>query len=160
MGYMNSAMTLEINSSSQSETLKIAGILGHSLHGGEVIELIGDVGAGKTEFVRGLAKGIGTTDEVSSPSFTIKNIYRGKNGLELHHFDFYRLTDPGLMKNDILEVLVNPKAIVVVEWGEIIENILPSDRMKVTIKPISENGREFRFESVGDQHQTLLRVFK
>lgn len=160
MGYMNSVMTLEINSSSPSETLKIAGILGRKLTGGEVIELIGDVGAGKTEFVRGLAKGIGTTDEVSSPSFTIKNIYRGKNGLELHHFDFYRLTDPGLMKNDILEILINSKATVVVEWGEIIENVLPTYRLKITIKPINVNGREFRFESAGDQHQKLLKALK
>ena len=157
MAYMNSAMILEINSSSPSDTLEIAGTLGRSLGGGELVDLVGDLGAGKTEFVRGLAKGIGSTDEVSSPSFTIKNIYHGRNNLELHHFDFYRLTDPGLMKNDILEVLANPKAIVVIEWGDIVKDFLPNERLEITIQPTDEASRILAFKATGGKYRELMK---
>lgn len=156
MGYMSFATTFEISSSSPVDTSRIAGILGRNLHGGEVIDLVGDVGSGKTEFVRGLVKGAGSKDEVSSPTFTIKNIYHGNNDLELHHFDFYRLTDPGLMKNDIAEAMQNPKAVVVVEWSEIVKNFLPSERLEIIFKTTGENSRELSFKAKGEKYGSLL----
>ncbi len=106
-----------------------------------VLELIGDVGAGKTTFVRGLAQGIGVKEAVTSPSFTISKVYQGQNAT-LVHYDFYRLTDPGIMEEDLAESINDPQAITIVEWGESIQNVLPQDRKIIEIKYIDENTRE------------------
>ena len=106
-----------------------------------VLELIGDVGAGKTTFVRGLARGIGVKEAVTSPSFTISKVYQGQNAT-LVHYDFYRLTDPGIMEEDLAESINDPQAITIVEWGESIQNVLPQDRKIIEIKYIDENTRE------------------
>ena len=106
-----------------------------------VIELIGDVGAGKTTFVRGLAEGLGVTEPVTSPSFTISKAYALPNGKQLIHYDFYRLPDPGLMAEDLTENLANSNNIVIIEWGESISNLLPNQHTKVTIN-YTDDGRE------------------
>jgi tRNA threonylcarbamoyladenosine biosynthesis protein TsaE len=118
--------------------------IGSKLRGGEVIELVGDLGAGKTAFVRGLAEGMGSRDAVSSPSFTLSNRYQGGN-LTLHHFDFYRLDEPGIMERDLAEVMDDPHAVAVIEWGGIAEALLPPDRLTVRIKPTGENSRQLEF---------------
>lgn len=100
----------------------------------KAIELVGDVGAGKTTFVRGLAKGLGIKESVTSPSFTISKIYAMNNGGNLVHYDFYRLSDPGLMSNDLRENLSNPKNIVVIEWGESVKNLLPDNHTIIEIE--------------------------
>ena len=96
-----------------------------------VIELIGDVGSGKTTFVRGLAQGLGIKEPVTSPSFTISKSYALKNGGFLVHYDFYRLNDPGIMVEDFQENLKDPKNIVVIEWGESIKNLLPKNHTTI-----------------------------
>jgi tRNA threonylcarbamoyladenosine biosynthesis protein TsaE len=107
-----------------------------------VIELIGDVGAGKTTFTRGLAEGLGIKNPVTSPSFTISKSYALENGGRLIHYDFYRLPDPGLMIDDLEENLQNPKNIIVVEWGGSVQEILPNDHIKIEIKYNEDNSRE------------------
>jgi tRNA threonylcarbamoyladenosine biosynthesis protein TsaE len=114
--------------------------IGRELKGGEVIELIGDLGAGKTAFVRGLVKGMGGVDNVRSPSFTLSNQYN-TGDLTLHHFDFYRLHEPGIMRNEIEEVLQDPKAVVAVEWAEAVKDALPAERLKIVISATAESGR-------------------
>lgn len=106
-----------------------------------VIELIGDVGTGKTTFTCGLAEGLGVKESVTSPSFTISKSYPLPESGNLIHYDFYRLSDPGLMLDDLAENLKNPQNIIVVEWGESIANILPPDRIKINIK-YHDQGRE------------------
>ncbi|MBQ9017546.1 tRNA (adenosine(37)-N6)-threonylcarbamoyltransferase complex ATPase subunit type 1 TsaE [Candidatus Saccharibacteria bacterium] len=106
-----------------------------------VIELIGDVGAGKTTFTRGLAAGLGVTHEVTSPSFTISKSYATSDGHTLTHYDFYRLADPGLMLSDLAEHIKNHDY-VVVEWGKSVENILPDDRTTITIRQNDDGTRE------------------
>jgi tRNA threonylcarbamoyladenosine biosynthesis protein TsaE len=107
-----------------------------------VIELIGDVGAGKTTFTRGLAEGLGIKNPVTSPSFTISKSYALENGGRLIHYDFYRLPDPGLMIDDLEENLQDPKNIIVVEWGGSVQEILPNDHIKIEIKYNKDNSRE------------------
>ena len=107
----------------------------------KVIELVGDVGTGKTTFTRGLAAGLGVNEPVTSPSFTISKAYAFKNG-ELIHYDFYRLKDPGLMAEDLDESINNKHAVVVVEWAESVENFLPEDRTKIEIKLCDDGSRE------------------
>ena len=99
-----------------------------------VIELIGDVGAGKTTFVRGLAKGLGVKDPITSPSFTISKQYALPNNKRLVHYDFYRLPDPGLMSEDLQESINNPNIITVIEWSNSVANILPMHHIQVEIE--------------------------
>ncbi|MDO4747236.1 MAG: tRNA (adenosine(37)-N6)-threonylcarbamoyltransferase complex ATPase subunit type 1 TsaE [Candidatus Saccharibacteria bacterium] len=106
-----------------------------------VIELIGDVGVGKTTFVRGLAKGLGIKEPVTSPSFTISKSYACPDGRQLIHYDFYRLPEPGLMVEDLTENLENPNNVVVIEWGESVADLLPENHKKVEIV-YNDEGRE------------------
>ena len=109
----------------------------------KVIELVGDVGAGKTTFVRGLAEGLGVKEPITSPSFTISKEYAFNDGI-LIHYDFYRLEDPGLMMGDLEEAMMDEKAIIVVEWADSVENILPADRDRIEIKYLDDGGREIK----------------
>ncbi len=118
--------------------------MGRKLRGGEAIELIGDLGAGKTAFVRGLAKGMDSKDAVRSPSFTISNRYRSGK-LTMYHFDFHRLDDPGIIKRELAEILNDPQAVAVVEWGGSVRDVLPSGRMTIRIMATGDNRRRFEF---------------
>jgi len=115
------------------------------MRGGEVIELISDLGGGKTTFVRGLARGLGSSDPVRSPSFTLNNRYKAGK-LILNHFDFYRLKEPGIMRDELAEVLADPESVTVVEWGEMVRDVLPDKRLTIKIRSLSETGRELIFE--------------
>jgi tRNA threonylcarbamoyladenosine biosynthesis protein TsaE len=142
--HMSTTRTWRTGSTSLKSTLELAECIGRNMRGGEVIELVSDLGGGKTAFVRGLAAGLGSRDTVRSPSFTLGNQYRA-NKLTLHHFDFYRLAEPGIMRDELAEVLADSRAAVVVEWADIIEDVLPAERLTVRIKATSETGREFTF---------------
>lgn len=107
-----------------------------------VIELIGDVGVGKTTFVRGLAEGLGIKEPVTSPSFTISKSYACPDGKTLIHYDFYRLSDPGLMVEDLAENLENPNNIVVIEWSDSVKDILPENHTVINIKYNDDGSRE------------------
>jgi len=137
---MSTGKTFSVKSQSLDDTLKIGEKLGEQLKGGEVIELIGDVGSGKTVLTRGLAKGAGSADNVASPSFTISRVYKTDN-FDIHHFDFYRLGDPGLMKQDIAEAAQDNNSVVVVEWSDIVEEVLPANRYIVKLEQAGEDER-------------------
>lgn len=128
--------------------------IGAKLKGGEVIELASDLGGGKTTFVRGLAKGMGSTDTVRSPSFTISNEYRSGK-LTMYHFDFYRLQEPGIMRDELAESLEDPSGIVVLEWAGIIKDVLPADRLSLHIRATGETTRELRVQ-YPEQYRYLL----
>ncbi|MCY3804342.1 MAG: tRNA (adenosine(37)-N6)-threonylcarbamoyltransferase complex ATPase subunit type 1 TsaE [Candidatus Saccharibacteria bacterium] len=108
--------------------------LANQLQGSETLELISDLGGGKTTFVRFLAKFLKSQDPVCSPSFTIENIYRCPD-FNIHHFDFYRLEEPGVCQYELAEALANPKALVIVEWSRIVKNVLPNKRLVININP-------------------------
>ena len=116
--------------------------------GAVVLELVGDVGSGKTTFTRGLARGLGVKEPVTSPSFTISRAYALPSGGQIVHYDFYRLADPGLMAEDLAESLAAPNNIVVIEWGESIKDILPSRHIKIEIKYNADGSREIIEEEV------------
>lgn len=117
--------------------------MGQNLRGGEVIELVSDVGGGKTTFVRGLAKGMGSADRVSSPSFTLTNQYRSEK-LTMQHFDFYRLAEPGIMRQELAEYIEDAATVTVVEWADIVADVLPINRVSITIAAVSDTGRKYR----------------
>ena len=126
---------------SESEMLEFGKNYAAKLKIPAVIELVGDVGAGKTTFVRGLAQGLGIEEPLSSPSFTISRFYQGDT-VTLTHYDFYRLEDPGLMAEDLAESITDENNVTVIEWGQSIADILPPDHKIIEIKYIDENTRE------------------
>lgn len=129
--------------------------LGRIFTGGEVIELVGDVGAGKTTLVRGIAKGMGVDETVQSPSFTINRVYDASSGRRLVHYDFYRLSDPGIMRDELAETMNDKDAVVVIEWADTIEQTLPKDRMTITITSTGEDTRSLNVQA-GDTASTKL----
>ena len=128
---------------SEAEMLEFGRNYAKKIKAPKVIELVGDVGAGKTTFVRGLAEGLGVKEPITSPSFTISKEYAFNDGI-LIHYDFYRLEDPGLMMGDLEEAMMDEKAIIVVEWADSVENILPADRDRIEIKYLDDGGREIK----------------
>ena len=131
--------------------------LGTHLNGGEIIELIGDVGAGKTTLVRGLAVGMGVTETVQSPSFTISRVYDAKEGMRLIHYDFYRLNDAGIMADELSDSIKDPGTVTVIEWASAIKHVLPEDRLTITIQAAggSETARLLEIKSSGDKSMRL-----
>lgn len=127
---------------SEQEMLKFGESFAKSIKRPAVIELVGDVGAGKTTFVRGLAKGLKIKDEITSPSFTISKSYPLPEQGALIHYDFYRLSDPGIMTEDLKENLADNNNIVIIEWGETVSNLLPKNHQTITIKYNDDNSRE------------------
>ena len=125
---------------------RLAGRIAAAIKGGETVELISDLGGGKTAFVRCLARHLRTADAVASPSFTIENVYRCP-GFDIHHFDFYRLSDPGICAFELREALDDPDKLVVVEWSQIVADLLPAERLVVEIgfRPTGGNADRRRF---------------
>lgn len=134
-----SRMIIEVKS--EQETKDLAAKIGGLLKGGEVFELIGDVGAGKTTFVKGLAKGLVIEDDIQSPSFTISREYNARDNLRLVHYDFYRLNDPGIMANEVAEMIHDEKTITIIEWADIVEGVLPANRYTIRFESPSETDR-------------------
>ena len=132
-------MIIEV--ASEAETRALGESIGTHLTGGEVFQLVGDVGAGKTTFVKGLAKGLGVSDEVQSPSFTISRVYDGRDELQLVHYDFYRLTDAGIMANEVSEMVNDPLTVTVIEWADIVEGVLPAGHFTISFVSPTETTR-------------------
>jgi len=129
---------------------------GALVRGGEVFELAGDVGAGKTTFTKGLARGLGIDEDVQSPTFMISRTYDGRDDIRLVHYDFYRLTDAGIMADEIKEATSDPKSVVVVEWSEVVAKVLPADRVRMTIRATDEDAREITLTAGGERSHELL----
>jgi tRNA threonylcarbamoyladenosine biosynthesis protein TsaE len=130
--------------------------LGAVCHGGEVIELIGDIGAGKTTLTKGIAVGMGVDDEVQSPTFTLSRTYRTTSGNILVHYDFYRLSDPGILGAELAEAVHATDTTVVIEWGDTVQHVLPEDRLRLNIVASSDEGRIVTASAGGIRSQKLL----
>jgi tRNA threonylcarbamoyladenosine biosynthesis protein TsaE len=134
----------------EAETRVLGEKLGRLLKGGEVIELVGDVGAGKTTFVKGLAKGLAVHETVQSPSFTISRVYDARDGLLLAHYDFYRLSDAGIMADELAETTQDSTSITVIEWADIVEGVLPTKRLRINFTAPTDISR--RLHISGNQN--------
>src|SRR5688572_5517582 len=108
---MSTAKTCQIESSSYEDTYETGKRFGSRCKGGEVFVLASDLGGGKTTFTKGLAAGLGSLDKVVSPTFTVSRVYKCRDGLYLHHFDFYRLNEPGVVGHELAEVIGDPHAV-------------------------------------------------
>jgi len=145
---------------SENETKAFGEIIGSLLHGGEIIELVGDVGSGKTTFTKGIAIGLGIDEYVQSPSFTINRVYKGRDNIILAHYDFYRLDNAGIMANELQEVIVDPSTVTVIEWGGVVEGVLPADRLSIQITTLTDNSRKIICTAGGDVSKKLEEQLK
>ena len=140
---------MEKNVSSESAMRDLGKAIGERLKGGEVIELVGDIGAGKTTLTKGIAQGLGVDEDVQSPSFTISRTYdAGRDGLRLAHYDFYRLHDPGIMADELAEVMHDATVVTIVEWAEIVADVLEGDHIRIRITPTAETTRQVIVEGI------------
>lgn len=137
-------------SDSPQKTEEIAQNLGKTLVGGEVIAFKGDLGMGKTCFTRGLAKGLGFTGDVTSPTFALINEYLGGR-LNLYHFDMYRISTWEELYSSGFFEYKEQGGVVAAEWSENIENALEDDTIYVEIKYIDENSREIKIYKSGEE---------
>lgn len=141
---------------SEAEMKRLGEKLGNILVGGEIIELVGDVGAGKTTLTKGIAKGLDIDEDIQSPSFTISRVYDGRDGLTLAHYDFYRLQEAGIMHNELSETVSDPTATTIVEWAAIVGGVLPADRLTISITPLSEESRKVELRAGGERSKKVL----
>ncbi len=132
---------MEIKTASPQETLKFAEQFAKTLNAGDVLALFGDLGAGKTVFVKGLAKGLGVKAKVSSPTFVFLKIYKGKK-LTVNHIDLYRGEKLSDFKNLGLDEIFGNGDITVIEWAQRLENNLPKKRIDIFIEKINEKTRK------------------
>lgn len=121
--------------------------------------MVSDLGGGKTVFTKGLVKGTGSKDLVSSPTFTISKIYKAPN-FEINHFDFYRLGSGGIVSLELQEVLGNPKIVTIIEWANVVSDVLPKNRLKILIENMGQNSRNLIFNYQKEAKYLLKGLIK
>lgn len=146
-------MNIELESIAATE--RFGNTVGALLRGGEVIELVGDVGAGKTTLTKALAVGMGIVEDVQSPTFTLSRTYGTPSGLTLVHYDFYRLQEPGILTAELEESLSRQDCVVVIEWADIVQGVLPEDRLTITITATDEQARRLSVHAGGEKSIAL-----
>ena len=138
---------------SSEETQKWAERLSERLHAGDVITLEGDLGAGKTTFTQGLAKGLGVQGVVNSPTFTIVKEYQGR--MPLYHMDVYRMEDE--FEELGFDEYFYGEGVTVVEWASRIQSILPDEILSIRIKRLGDDQREINFEPKGKHFDQICK---
>lgn len=146
----------KVKTDSLEETHQLGEILGRSAMANMVFLLDGDLGAGKTTLTQGIAKGLDIHKNVTSPTFTIQKIYHGR--LPLYHIDAYRLE--GVDQDLGFEEYFYDDGLTVIEWSQFVPDLIPEEYMRISIKLLEENSREFVFTAVGSQYEKLLEDLK
>lgn len=132
-----------IETRSPQETFQLGFDMGKAARPGQVFTLNGDLGVGKTVFTQGLAKGLGIEEAVSSPTFTIVQVY-DEGRLPFYHFDVYRIGDVEEMEEVGFDDYVMGEGVSLIEWAQLIEEILPSRRTAIVIEKDLEQGFDYR----------------
>jgi len=154
-----SATAFDFLSLSPEQTRRLGMRLGALLQPGDVVCLQGELGAGKTTFVQGLAQGWGTLDAVSSPTFILVNVYRRPDGGQLFHFDTYRLESlPEAEELDIDAMLLQGP--LVIEWPERMQNVLPAEWLWIKLEHVDDERRQLTFLPTGKRYESLLMEYR
>lgn len=130
----------------ERETFQLGYKIGTMLKKGDVISLNGDLGAGKTHLTKGIAAGLGVDDYITSPTFTIVNEYKGR--LPFYHFDVYRIDDIYEMYEIGFDEYLYGDGVCVVEWGDMVEELLPKDKIYIYIKKLDDSIREVQIKGL------------
>jgi len=137
---------------SPQKTKALAEMIGRAVSAGTLITLSGDLGAGKTTFTQGLARGLEITRNVTSPTFTLMKSYKGR--LPLYHIDAYRLED---IDQDLgFEEYVDGDGVCVIEWSNFIEDVLPEERLSINLTISDDDSRMLVFSAYGDKYEEVL----
>ena len=144
-----------ITSASVEKTQALGARLGQVVRAGDVIALQGDLGAGKTNFVQGLAHGMDITEEVNSPTFILANEYHSGR-LPLYHIDAYRVADAAEAEGFGLDDYLNGEGVTVIEWAERVRDALPRDVLWIELEYVSENERSLRITANETRAASLL----
>ncbi len=150
--------TLDIISHSSAQTQRLGARLGELLQGGELILLDGQLGTGKTTFTQGLAQGLGITEIVNSPTFTLLKEYASQP--PLYHFDLYRLDNPEEIVDLGFEDYFYGSGVCVVEWADKAEALWPTEHVRIRMKMMSETKRGLLFSATSARYSELLRQFQ
>ena len=150
---------MDFLSRSPEQTRQIGARLGRNLQPGDVICLQGDLGAGKTTFVQGIAQGWGSRDAVSSPTFIIVNVYRDESQKQLFHLDAYRL-DSVLEAEELDLNTMLAQGPLLIEWPERMEGLIPGENLWVSLEHVDQEEREMRFSSHGKRFDDLLDIVR
>ncbi len=151
--------TLEVKSNNPEQTRQLGERLGRALQLGDMLCLQGELGAGKTTFVQGIAQGWGSLDSVSSPTFILVNMYRRADGSHLFHMDAYRLDSTGEAEELDLDSMLAEGALIV-EWPERMQSLIPDERLWVEFVQSGEEEREMKFIARGKRYETLLDLIR
>ncbi len=151
--------SFEIISRSPDQTRRVGMRLGALLRAGDVIGLVGDLGAGKTTLVQGIASGWGSLDAVSSPTFILVRVYRRLDGGRLSHLDAYRLSGPSEATDLDIDAML-AQGPLVVEWADRIQDALPTQYLQIRMRWIAGEQHDFILTAQGEHYQTLLERFK
>ena len=141
-------------STSSQMTFEFAKKIGEKLKSGDVLCLDGDLGVGKTVFTKGVAAGLGIKDDVSSPTFTLIQEYYGGR-LPLYHFDVYRIGCSEEMYDIGFDEYINGEGVCIIEWANIIEDILPDDYLKIELK-YKDMGRKMTLIPYGEEYEKIV----
>ena len=153
------AHTVDFFSRSPEQTRRIGKRVGGALQSGDVICLQGDLGAGKTTFVQGIAQGWGSLDSVSSPTFILVNVYRRADQSQLFHMDAYRLdSTPEAEELDLDSMLAD--GALIIEWPERMAELIPSERLWIKLEHVDDEEREMKFKARGKRYDELLNVVR
>lgn len=135
-----------IATKSSKETILLGERIGRSLKPNDVIALSGELGAGKTTLIQGIAKGLKIQNWVTSPTFTIINEFKGKTGL--YHIDLYRINDIEEAEDLAIEEFFDKGGVTVIEWAEKIKPILPESAIEINMKTLSDNERNIEIKGL------------
>ncbi len=148
---------MELSVTSADAMKELGRKIGALVGGGEVIELVGDIGAGKTTFTKGLAAALGIDEDVQSPTFTISRVYDSPHGIRLAHYDFYRLNEPGIMRAELDEAVHDQTTVTIIEWAEVVTDLLPVDCLRMTITATDEETRSVVLLAGGEKSRVLVK---
>lgn len=128
----------------------------HILQLGDVVEFVGDLGGGKTTFIKGMARGLGIEQTVTSPTYNIQRSYKIPSGGSFEHYDLYRLGDDEVLLQEMEEIIDSKDAIIVVEWADHFSKHLIEDRYVVRARFVDEDTRQYEFEATGKSTRDRL----
>lgn len=140
---------MTFRTSSPDETRRFGAALSRQLQPNDVLILRGDMGAGKSEMTRGIARGLGITGYVTSPTFTILQVHEGGR-LPLYHFDWYRIEDAEELYELSMDEYLQMNGVAVVEWAERVPEAVPESYLEITLTPMNENERSIELQPAGD----------
>lgn len=149
--------TLILAAATERDMLSIGECIGKQLFPSAFIALYGDLGAGKTTLVKGIASALGITD-ISSPTFTIVRSHKGR--LKLEHFDAYRIQDADELTAIGFEDYVAGDGVIVMEWCENVPDVLPADRLEIHILGSGRDPRSVTLTAIGDEYSPIMEALK